>query len=297
MKQLVFLIFLLISQKVLSAEIIKIYLPYSPAHSAVPALRKILDEANVSQEKYKFLLEFKPGGNQIIAIKSITPENSLAIIAPAYIENIESGALKEADYIPVYALGNACWPIITNKLFVGAKEFLVGGVGYGNATHLTALALGEKYKFSVRYIIFKSNNDALINMTGNNGIEFVIDRYEGYNNLKEINDKLNIPVVSCPTRLPQLPEVPTLEELGITAPYIFNILVAHKNMPEPKRKEIENILNSVTLKIGNAEIYKLSAFRPPIFDGITAEKFYRNSIDLIKTLQTKYRTDIENSKK
>jgi hypothetical protein len=281
-----------------AAELIKIYSPYSPAHSATPALRKIIDEANLSQEKFKFVLEFKPGGNQIIALKSIEKdESSLAIIAPAFVENVDGGKLIESDYRPVYALGDACWAVVVNKPLKGSKEFIVGGVGYGNAAHLTALALGEKYKFNVRYVIFKSNYDALVNMAGDNGIEFVIDRYEGYENLKDQNKKLRMVAASCPKRLPQAPEIPTLLELGIKAPYIFNIIVAHKDMLGSKSTEIGKILDSATLKIGQDEIFKISALRPPVFDKISADDFYNRSVSLVRSLQVKYRSQIEESKK
>jgi hypothetical protein len=276
---------------------IKIYSPYSPGHSATPAMLKIINEANISQNIYKFSLEFKPGGNQIIAVKSLDPQNSLAIIAPAFVENVVSGQLNKQDYVPVYALGDACWAVITNKLLKAQQEFVVGGVGYGNAAHLTALALGEKHKFSVRYIVFKSNNDALVNMAGDNGIEFVIDRFEGYSNLKSKNPKLTMIAASCPTRLPQAPNVPTLKELGVNAPYIFNIIIAHRDMPRGRQVAIAKILEAATDRIGDTEIYKLSAVRPPQFDRISAEQFYNKSISTVKNLQNKYKTQIEQDKR
>ena len=100
----------------LATETIKVYSPYSPSHSGTPAMYKIIDKANASQSIYKFVMEFKPGGNQIIAVKSLDA-NSLAIIAPSFVENVESGKLNEKDYIPVHALGNACWAVIANKPF------------------------------------------------------------------------------------------------------------------------------------------------------------------------------------
>jgi hypothetical protein len=279
-----------------ATELIKIYSPYSPGHSGTPALYKIVDEANKSQNIYKFIVEFKPGGNQIIAVRSIDPENSLAIIAPAYVENIVSGKLNESDYVPVYAFGDACWAVVTNKPLKGAKEFTVGGVGFGNAAHLTALALGEKYGFKVRYIVFKSNNDALINMAGDNGVEFVVDKYEGYQSLKTKNSKLNMVAASCPTRLPQEPKIKTLKEQGIDAPYIFNIAVAHRDMTSARRNAIGNILNDATRKVGEAEIFNLSAMRPPVFDNVSAEDFYKKSVKLVKDLQLKYKTEIDSNK-
>ena len=297
MKLLISALFSTLSCMATATETIKIYSPYSPGHSATPAMFKIIDEANASQNIYKFSLEFKPGGNQIIAVKSLDPQNSLAIIAPAFVENVASGQLNEKDFVPVYALGDACWAVITNKSLTGQREFVVGGVGYGNAAHLTSLALGEKHKFSVRYIVFKSNNDALVNMAGDNGIEFVIDRFEGYNNLKSKNSKLNMIAASCPTRLPQAPNVPTLKEMGIAAPYIFNIIIAHRDMPRGRQVAIGKILEAATDQIGAVEIYKLSAVRPPQFDRVSTEIFYEKSISTVKTLQNKYKTQIEQSKR
>jgi tripartite-type tricarboxylate transporter receptor subunit TctC len=258
---------------------------------------KIVDEANSSQNIYKFSLEFRPGGNQMIAVRALDNSNSLAIIAPAFVENVVSGQINEKDYVPVYALGDACWAVVTNKSLKGQREFVVGGVGYGNAAHLTALALGEKHKFSVRYIVFKSNNDSLVNMAGDNGIEFVIDRYEGYENLRSKNPKMIMIAASCPNRLPQASGIPTLKEMGIDAPYIFNIIIAHKDMPKGRQMAIAKILEAATDRIGDAEIYKLSAVRPPQFDRVSAEQFYNKSVSTVKTLQNKYKTQIEQSKR
>jgi tripartite-type tricarboxylate transporter receptor subunit TctC len=287
----------LMSFTVNATENIKIFSPYSPGHSATPAMLKIIDEANNSQNIYKFSLEFRPGGNQMIAVRALDNSNSLAIIAPAFVENVASGQLNEKDYVPVYALGDACWAVVTNKPLKGQQEFVVGGVGYGNAAHLTALALGEKHKFSVRYIVFKSNNDALINMAGDNGIEFVIDRFESYENLKSKNPKMTMIAASCPNRLLQAPSVPTLKEIGIDAPYIFNIIIAHKDMPKGRQTAISKILEAATEKIGEKEIYKLSAVRPSQFNNQTVDQFYNKSISTVKTLQNKYKLQIEQSKR
>ena len=297
MKQFFIILAMLISLSAFATENIKIFSPYSPGHSATPAMLKIVDEANSSQNIYKFSLEFRPGGNQMIAVRALDNSNSLAIIAPAFVENVVSGQINEKDYVPVYALGDACWAVVTNKSLKGQREFVVGGVGYGNAAHLTDLALGEKHKFSVRYIVFKSNNDSLVNMAGDNGIEFVIDRYEGYENLRSKNPKMIMIAASCPNRLPQASGIPTLKEMGIDAPYIFNIIIAHKDMPKGRQMAIAKILEAATDRIGDAEIYKLSAVRPPQFDRVSAEQFYNKSVSTVKTLQNKYKTQIEQSKR
>ncbi len=275
-----------------ATETIKIYSPYSPTHSGTPAMYKIIETANRSQNIYNFVLEFKPGGNQIIALKSMDA-NSLGIIAPAFVENVAAGKVKGSDYIPVHALGDACWTVITNGPINANKELTVGGVGFGNAAHLTALALGEKYKFDVKYIVFKSNNDALVNMAGNNGIFMVIDRHEAYESMKTKNPNLQALAASCPTRIPTAPNVKTLKEIGIDAPYVFNITVAPKSMDETRRKAISIILNDAQAKVGADEIFKVSGMKTP---AVTPEQFYTKSIGTVRRLQEKYRDKIEASK-
>jgi len=283
----------LFSLSVSASEVVRIYTPYSPTHSGTPAMFKIIDEANKSQNIYKFILEFKPGGNQVIALKSMD-ENSLAIIAPAFVENVNKGLIKEEDYIPIHTIGDACWTVITNGPIKGIKEVTVGGVGFGNAAHLTALALGEKFGFKVRYIVFKSNNDALVNMAGNNGVIMVIDRYEAYEAMKTKNPNLEAFAASCPVRLPQAPKLKTLGENGIKAPYVFNITVAPKSMQSTKRRAIAIILNDAQNRVGADEIFKLSGMKIPTE---SAEEFYKSSVSVVRILQTKYRKEIEEAQK
>jgi len=285
-------VLMMLCSSAFASETIKILSPYSPTHSGTPAMYKIIDEANKAQKIYTFVLEFRPGGNQMIALKSMD-SNSLGIIAPAFVENVASGKLVESDYIPIHALGDACWAVITNGPINANKELTVGGVGFGNAAHLTALALGEKYKFGVRYIVFKSNNDALVNMAGNNGIFMVIDRYESYEAMKTKNPNLQAFAASCPTRLPNAPKVKTLKEIGIDAPYVFNITVAPKSMDETRRKAIAIILNDAQARVGADEIFKASGMKVP---SESAEQFYVKSVATVRKLQAKYRDEIEKSK-
>lgn len=290
-----------------AAETITLENPYGPSHSATPATLRILKEANALQSEFEFVVEYKPGGNQVIAVKQMdqSPEARLAIIAPAYVENTLVGKLSRGDYVPVHALGDACWAVISNKgneaggiaSLRGEKEIIVGGVGIGNATHLTALLVGSKYEFKVKYIVFKSNNDALVNMVGNNGVNFVIDKIENYESFKTANPNLQILAASCPKRLTVAPNVKTLKEQGIDAPYIFNITVANKTMPVAKRERISKILNDATAKVGESEIAQLSGMSPPVFTKISTEKFYTNSISTVETLLSKYSTQIDDAQK
>jgi tripartite-type tricarboxylate transporter receptor subunit TctC len=300
-KKLLALLLIGISFATHATETITIVNPYGPGHSATPAMLRIIQEANSLQREFSFQIEFKPGGNQIIAVRHMDamPQNRLAIIAPAFVENTLKGDLNQADYVPVHALGDACWAVISNKgneaggiaSLRGEKELNVGGVGFGNATHLTSLLAGEKYGFNPFYIVFKSNNDALINMMGGHGINFVIDRIDNYEGFKE-KYKLNVLAASCSRRLDKAPHIKTLKEQGIDAPYIFNITVANRLMPADTRNRISKILDNATINVGAENITQLSGMSPPVFDKIDTVTYYNKSIARLTVLLSKFKSQI-----
>lgn len=298
MKNVFLAILACVSTTVLAVETITIVSPYSASHSGTPATFRIVEEANRSQNKYNFIVDFKPGGEQIIAVKHMDaqPQSRLAIIAPKFVEHTRSGKLTRSDYVPVHALGDACWAIITNtgnmnqgvSSLRGQKELTVGGVGIGNAAHITALELGEQFNFSVRYIPFKSNFDALILLVSDQSINMVVERVASYRQYQEKNPNITVLGMSCPSRHPDLPQVKTLLEQGINAPYVFNITVANKDMPESKRNELATILNIATLKVGEKEIQKLSDMNPPIFRHQSIDDYYNKRVNFMEKLIKKH---------
>jgi tripartite-type tricarboxylate transporter receptor subunit TctC len=289
----------------MSAETITIASPYSASHSGTPAMQKIINTANTTQKKYNFILEFKPGGEQIIAVKYMDeqPNSRLAIVAPKFVEHVKSGRLKKDDYVPVHALGDACWAVITNTGTVqtglnslqGLQELVVGGVGIGNAAHLTSLELGEKFGFQVRYIPFKSNFDALVLLISNQGINMVLERVVSFQQYRNKNNNLNVVAMSCPKRHPDLPQVLTLSEQGIKAPYVFNITMASQNMPEPKRSELSKILNQATVTVGANEIFKSSDMSPPIFNNQSLMEYYNQRFNFMLEMLKKHENKLQNN--
>jgi tripartite-type tricarboxylate transporter receptor subunit TctC len=189
--------------------------------------------------------------------------------------------------------------VLANNTIAGlrsAQEIIVGTVGVGNATHLTALLIGEQYGIPVKLVPFKSNFDAVVNMVGNHGINFAIDTPEVYENFRDKNSQLKILAVSCGSRLASHPGVRTLIEQGIPAPSIFNIVVARTEMPDTKRKRLGQILEQATSQIGQSEIERMSGFVPPQFYKVTAQEHFTKSTDLIRQLRTRFQKKIATTK-
>ena len=296
-----FLFLCLINSAVASSELIKIQTPYTASHSGTPAMLRIIDTANKIQKNYTFVLEFKPGGNQVIAVKQMNqdPQRNLAIIAPSFVENVASGQLNLQDYVPVWSLGDACWVVLSTESATSSiaglknsKEITVGTVGFGNASHLTALQIGKKYNIPVRLVPFKSNYDAVVNMAGSNGVTFAIDTPATFENFQSRNPQLRMLAVSCNQRLPEYPQVKTLREQGIEAPSIMNIVIANVAMPADRRQQLAQILKQAADQIGEPKIRKLSGFVPSQFEQVSAQEHFTKIIELIGRLRGQFEKEI-----
>jgi tripartite-type tricarboxylate transporter receptor subunit TctC len=286
----------------IAKEDIYIQSPYSASHGGVPAYLAIIEEANKIQDEYEFHLENKPGGQQIIAIKQLdqSPQNRLGIIAPKYVEHTKSGKLNRDDYVPIHALGSACWVVISNlgdsiEAMRNAKKetMTVGGVGIGNATHLTSLQIGEAADTSVNYVIFKSNYEGLILMAGDGSVNMVVEKAKNYLQMKTKNPNIQAAAASCTTRHPLLPDTATLAEQGVQAPQVFNITVASTKMPTTKRLELGRILNMATKNLGKEKVFGLSDMNSPVFDNVAVGDFYLENIATVETLLDKHANKIK----
>lgn len=296
---------MLISWSSMAREHISIQTPYGPGHSGTAAMHQIIDQANSAQHKYHFVLESRPGGNQSIALNHInqSPQNSLAIIAASFVDNFQNGIVRRDLYVPVWSLGDACWAVfnlggVSGSVISlrGSKEIVAGSAAVGNATHLTSLIIGERLRVPVRFVAFRSANEALINMVGNNGVTFTIDRAENFDSFRAKNERLTLLAMSCPQRHPAYPDIPTLQEQGFDTPFVFNTVMAHRDMHAHRQQEISAALHAATQTVGYARILRSSGFVPPQFQGVSARQHLDSSVNLLQILRSKYSKEISGDK-
>lgn len=303
-----FALLLVVATAASARETITVVIPASPSQSSTPLTLKVIDKANELQTKYNFVPEFKPGANGVLAIKHMdtSPHNRVVGVAPAFVENARSGMINENDYVAISAGGDVCWAVITN---VGdsqrgtasledlrGREIVVGGTGFGNAAHITSLLLAEKYGFRVKYVVFKANFDAVVNMVGNNGVSMALESINTYNQFKDKQPKLQMLGFNCTVRSSQAPELKTLREQGINAPMIWNLTMANKSMDEERRREVGSVLEEATKSIGAREFADVAGLYPPVFRGVKPEEFAQRRIGLQKELVKRFEKEIEASK-
>lgn len=309
MKKHLLILMSLLSFSVLAAENVAIISTTSPSHSGSPAMLNLVEQANKNQTKYKFSVEFRPGGLETIGLTYAAekPNERVPIVYPGFIDTTENGLAKASDWVPLFSQGDSCWMVVSNlgdekvglDSLKGVKEITVGGTGFGNAAHLTALLIGEKYGIHIRYVVYKSNYDALVQMTSDNSINFLLERVKNVKQFKEKNPRIGMLAASCPTRHPDAPNVKSLPEYGLDAVYVFQFIMAHKDMDPVRRKEVTAIFEQATKDLGDAKMRELSDLVGVQFmgvKGLTSEQHIEKSFDKVRKLRNKFTPQIEAAK-
>lgn len=289
-------------------ETIRVVSPYTASHKGHAAIYKILEKANSSQHRYNFILELKPGGAGVIALRSVdrAPTSSIGLIHALFVQNSIDGLIQEENYVPISSLGDACWFIVAKsgdeqqgiKSLINTNERLVfGGVGIGSASHLIALGLSAAIKKEVEFVPFQSAADAGILLVGNNEVNLNLMPMNEFETLYTKNNSLKRLAIHCPRRHHDAKWVATTQEQGIIGPYVFNTFVTNKEMPVSKQKELGTILDQAIAGIGNKTILDISGFHPPMFDKVPVSKYHSERVQIIKDALLRYQSEISKSKK
>lgn len=281
--------------------------PYNATHAGHAAFYKIIAEANAQQNKYNFVLQLKPGAQGVVALRDLdkTPNNSLSIIAAAFVENYLTNQINRDSYVPITALGDACWFLVSkvgdeqrgiDSLANTTEELVISGVGIGTAIHLLSFEIAAKIKRPIEFIAFKSAAEGNILLVGDHKINLGLMPLTEYQNLKSKNPNLKLLALHCDIRHTQAPNIKTTREQGITSPLVFNTVVASVNMNPDKRKELADILDKALLAVGKDEILDLSQFNPPIFNNIGVDIYHKSKINMMESALKKHNSAIEKTR-
>lgn len=291
-----------------TTEIINISSPYTASHRGHVAIHKMLERANQSQTQYRFILNLKPGGAGVVALRSVdsAPETTIGLIHASFVQNSIDGLIDETNYVPISSLGDACWFIVSKfgdektgfkSLSNHTGNLMFGGVGVGSASHLTSIEIGSTINKSIQWVPFQSAADANILMVGNHDLNLSIMSASEFDSLYEKNKNLKRLGMHCNRRHPSAAWVLTTKEQGIKSPYVFNTFVVSKNMPLAKQRQLAGILDQSIIDVGADYILESSSFHPPVFDKIPVAKFHSERVLLIKDSLKKHQLEIDRFKK
>ena len=284
-------------------ETIVISNPLGPTHSGTAQIMAVIEQANRMQKRYHFVQEFRVGGFESISLRHIltAPDRYLAMITNTTAEAVDRGFVKLENYVPVFSQGDSCWVVIALtgsgtdlSAIRNMPEIVVGTPALGGATHLAALEIGRRYGIAVRMVVFNSNFDALVNMAGNNGVNFVIERVRNFQQYQSKNANMQVLAAQCPSRHPSLPNTKTLGEYGISSPYIWQQLVASRDMNPQRRQDLSRIIADATQALGRDRIFEISDQIPAMFAGKTTEQHYTDSWNRLRYQRAKWQDTFRN---
>lgn len=220
---------------------VRMIVPF-PAGSFTDTVARILSDRLSKSLGQPVIVENKAGANGLIGVAEaargapdgytllLTNSSSITINHQIY----KKSSYKPKDFTPVTLLLEAPFILVANpewsqKNSVGSVTDLVrfssqhpgkvsyGSAGPGNIAHLSFAMLNNRAKIQTTHIPYKSSAQAQLAVISGE-LETAFDTWTALPQIKA--GKLKPLAISASKRMTQLPEVPTLEEAGITP---FNV--------------------------------------------------------------------------
>lgn len=263
-----------------------------PGSSISLFYKMVVDQANAMQDRYVFVMNYKPGAQGLLALQDIdqSRQTRLALISAGYVDLIEKQQIKRDDYIPINSGGNTCWVIMSPRGSLdkglsslrGERILNLSTVGLGTSTHLTSLLLAERLGFTINPVIFKTGIEGVILMASDESIHLAVDTPTNYLNFRSKNPNIKALGTNCAMRNPKVPDVRTFREQGFDGISVWSFAVAHNQMEPARREDLGRVLDQAMAAIGQEKIFEKFDLFMPTLNGQTTEEHFRSSMDVIE---------------
>jgi len=236
------------------AKPIRWIVPYA-AGGGSDFLARTVAQTLATQVAQPVLVDNKPGGNTALAAAEtarapadgytlLSADNGTLVFNPALYKSLTYSPTK--DLAPVTLMGK--FPMIlvvgANSDFATAKDFIAkakarpGGINYasagaGSPHHLAMELLKVEAGLFMVHVPYRGAAPALADVVGGQLPAMMVDLAAGAGFIK--GGKVRALAVANPTRLPQLPDVPTFAELGyrnVEAAALVGVVVPSATPPE-----------------------------------------------------------------
>jgi len=214
------------------ARPIRLVVPFPPGGS-VDTVARSLGKSLQESLGQPVIIENKPGASSVLGarhVKESTPDGytlllnaSLQVANPLLLDTVTYDALK--DFVPVTEIGaqpqlilvRADSPYHALKDLVDAAKKKPGELtwaiaAYGAAGHLACELVNEQAGVNMQVIPYKGGGPALIDLMGGQVTAMTEPMASAYPHVKA--GKLRVLAVTSNTRVPSLPDVPTVAEAG-----------------------------------------------------------------------------------
>jgi tripartite-type tricarboxylate transporter receptor subunit TctC len=214
------------------AKALTFYVPFA-AGSATDTLARSLAQAVTAETKQNVVIDNRPGANGIIAVQAFVktqPDGYSVIIATNTTHAANEHLYKKIpydpvrDFTPVTAIArggqimavNPRVPVKTVKEFIALAKKQPGKLTFGGGSSSSRVAselFQQMAGIRIVHVPYKSNPMAVTDLVGGH-IDMIIA--DPVTTLPQIQaGKLRALGVSSPVRMPNVPDLPTIEEAGL----------------------------------------------------------------------------------
>ncbi|MEP7208805.1 MAG: tripartite tricarboxylate transporter substrate binding protein [Casimicrobiaceae bacterium] len=272
---------------------VKVVVPFSPGGAVDGPMRVIAQELS-KRLGQQVVVENKPGAGATIGTEMVAkaaPDGYTLLLASQ--TNAISAALYKnlsydpiEDFAPISLIGrepgvlvvNPALPAKTFAEFVTYVKANPGKVDYassgnGSGQHLFAALLGSRAGLNMNHVPYRGSGQATADLLGGQVMVAIPGTAGMVGHIK--NGKLRPLAVTGAKRSPQLPEVPTMIELGLPnfEAYVWMGLLAPKGTPQPiidklnrevkevlATNEVRNYMNTAGIEIVGSTPAEFAAY-------------------------------------
>ncbi|MBM1169438.1 Bug family tripartite tricarboxylate transporter substrate binding protein [Microvirga arabica] len=244
---------------------VKIIVPFGAGGVADVTIRIVAEKLSDKMGQ-RFIVENMPGAGGITAARaalSSAPDghtltmltNGTAVSVPLF-ANLPFDPLT--DFVPISTLGTFDFLFVVNAnseyksfkaLIQAAKDkpgdLNVATIAVGSTQHLTSVLFKGEAGADLRHVPFRNTPDALVSLIRND-THLLIDSQAALKSALEGN-QVRALATSGPRRSPAMPDVPTVQEAGISGFDVtsWNALFAPKGTPEPVIQKLNAALKEI----------------------------------------------------
>jgi tripartite-type tricarboxylate transporter receptor subunit TctC len=299
-KKLVFIFLSLFLLSAQATETITLVYAWGPGDSVANYHRTLANEANKIQDKYNFLVDYRPGAGGAIASNHVLKESSniLAHSTAFFVrpnvypnESYDLNLFKE-QYVHCMA------PMaVTSSKFKTWKDVpntrvTVGISGLGVTTHLAALQLQKKYP-NMDIIPFKSTSDSMMSMAAGQ-TDFHIGFISEAEQWTKQGSKVAVSVLGI-TGSKVINGYPTLISEGFPAVFaqmnVGHHLVVPVKFDSAKAKEMHEIFTKAAQTASVRAAYAVDYCEPQTVTYDNLPKFFSFHTEYWKKLSTGIKVD------
>ena len=280
---------------------VTLLVPFPPGGST-DAIARAVSPKLQEQLGGTFVVDNKPGAGGTVgaaAAKRAAPDgytllvSSLGpfVIGPHLIKNPGYDPLKDFDYITVAVQAPNVLAVpagsphksmadVLAYLKANPGKMTFASAGNGTSDHLTAELFWQQTATTAVHIPYKGGAPAMSDLLGGQVEASFMNINTGFTNIKA--GKLRALAITSARRSPLLPDVPTLEELGVTGAtvYSWQAFAAPKGLPADIKTRLHaalvSALNDPQVKGRLLELgFEIVANTPEQFTAFQASEFAR----------------------